>query len=92
MIDIKFEGKRSAAYDKDKLIGECDFDIYDRIWTINHTEVNPAYSGQGLAKKLLLCVVEAARKANCKINPVCSYVVNEFNRMPEYYDDVILKD
>lgn len=92
MIDIKFEGKRSAAYDGDTLIGECDFDVYDKIWTINHTEVNANYSGQGLAKKLLLCVVENARKSVCKINPVCSYVINEFERNPEAYSDVVLKD
>lgn len=88
MIEIKFEGKRSAAYDEDKLVGECCFEIDGNTWTANHTFVDKAYGGQGIAKKLLDCVVENARKNDAKIKAVCSYVVHEFEKNPELFKDV----
>lgn len=88
MIEIKIEENRSAAYDGEKFAGECCFEVRGKIWTLNHTFVDPSYGGQGIAKKLLDCVVENARKKGAKINPVCSYVVHEFEKNPELYADV----
>lgn len=88
MIEIKFERNRSAAYDGEKLAGECCFETSGGVWTLNHTFVDPSYGGQGIAKKLLECVVENARKDGAKIKAVCSYVVHEFEKNPEVYADV----
>lgn len=85
MIDIKFENNRSAAYDCNNLIGECDFEISNNIWTVNHTRVDQNYGGQGIAKKLVNCVVDNAVKQGVKIKPVCSYVVHEFEKNPQEY-------
>lgn len=74
-ITIVFEEgqNRSAAYDGDKLIGECEFIPTDNIWSITHTGVREAYGGKGIARMLVLKVIEAARSKGIKINPVCSY-------------------
>lgn len=90
MIEIKFEQNRSAAYDGEKLIGHCDFEIDQNIWVANHTFVEKEYAGQGIAKKLLQCVVKNATMQNAKIKPVCSYVVREFDKNPELYAAVKL--
>lgn len=90
MIEIKFEQNRSAAYDGEKLVGHCDFETAENVWIANHTVVDKEYGGQGIAKKLLLCLVENAVLQNAKIKPVCSYVAHEFEKNPELYQKVLL--
>lgn len=72
---IVFEGDqlRSAAYDEEALIGVCEFQSADGVWTITHTEVDPAYGGQGIARKLVMCVAEEADRAGVGLASVCSY-------------------
>ena len=48
--------------------------------TIDHTEVDVALRGQGVARKLLDAAVAWARQTGTKITPRCSYVVAEFAR------------
>mgnify|MGYP001861084076 CR=1 FL=1 len=73
MIKIKFETNKSVAYDDDKKIGECDFINQNDTWNIVHTEVNNEYQGQGIAKKLVECVIEAAKEKTKKVIAECSY-------------------
>lgn len=75
MIQIQFEREkqRAAAYDGAALIGCCEVQVSETTWTITHTEVDPSYGGQGIARKLVLCVVEQAKKEDAKVIPVCSY-------------------
>ncbi len=40
---------------------------------IDHTYVSPSLRGQGIARKLVLLVVEVARKEGRLIAPLCSY-------------------
>ena len=73
MIKIKFEENKSVAYDENKKIGECDFIEENNTWNIIHTEVDNTYQGQGIAKKLVECVIENAKKQNKNIIAYCSY-------------------
>lgn len=87
-IEIVFEAdcKRSAAYDGAKQIGECEFSVSGNIWIIAHTGVRPAYEGKGIAKKLVLKVIEEARKKNAKIMPLCPYAKRMMEGKEEYKD------
>ncbi|WP_008340088.1 GNAT family N-acetyltransferase [Alicyclobacillus acidocaldarius] len=58
----------------------------DGVWTIDHTVVDPAYQGQGLAAKLVDELVAMARERGVKLLPVCSYAVLRFRRRPDYAD------
>ena len=73
MIKIIFKENKSVAYDDDKQIGECDFIEEEDTWNIIHTEVNDAYQGQGIARKLVECIIENANKRNKKLVAECSY-------------------
>ena len=73
MIQYESSSNRSAAYDGDHEIGECCYSVSGNTWTIYHTEVVPAYGGQGIAKKLVMAVKEAADKAGAEIISTCSY-------------------
>ncbi|TKZ35961.1 GNAT family N-acetyltransferase [Brachyspira catarrhinii] len=75
MIKIEFreKEKKSIAYDLDKQVGECDFEETNDTWNITHTEVDSAYEGQGIAKKLVENVIQNARILNKNLKATCSY-------------------
>lgn len=75
MIKILFEieKERAVAYDDNKEIGECDFIEENDVWNIIHTGVNSKYQGQGIARKLVECVIKNAKENNKKIIAECSY-------------------
>ena len=90
-ISVVFEDAldRAAAYDRGKLIGECEFEPSDGKWVITHTGVREAYEGKGIARKLVLNVIESARAKGVKILPVCSYA-KKLMTGKEEFKDVIL--
>lgn len=75
MIKIIFEKdkQQAAAYDGEKTVGVCQINMAEGEWTILHTEVDPAYGGMGIARKLVMNVVERAGNEGAKVKPVCSY-------------------
>lgn len=54
--------------------------------TIDHTGVPREYEGRGIAAKLVNKAIADAREQGFKITPVCSYVVAQFRRHPEWAD------
>ena len=58
----------------------------DGTITVDHTGVPPAYEGRGIASKLVNKAVADARAQGFKIMPLCSYVVAQFRRHPEWAD------
>jgi len=58
----------------------------DGTITVDHTGVPPEYEGRGIAAKLVNKAVTDAREQGFKIMPVCSYVVAQFRRHPEWAD------
>ncbi|ELR68926.1 hypothetical protein C900_05619 [Fulvivirga imtechensis AK7] len=54
--------------------------------TINHTEVNPDYSGQGIASRLISSTVNYVREKGYKITPECSYAAAVFAKKQEFSD------
>ncbi len=77
MIEYVFEpqNQRSAAYYDGQLIGECVYQVRGNAWLIVHTEVAPAFGGQGIARKLVLMVADEAANEGIEVIPVCSYAV-----------------
>jgi predicted GNAT family acetyltransferase len=57
----------------------------DRI-TINHTEVDDAYEGQGLGSLLVRHMLDAARDAGLAVLPSCPFTANWMKRHSEYVD------
>lgn len=75
MITIEFNKQQSKAiaYDDTIKIGECAFLETNDYWNIIHTVVDNSYRGQGIARKLVDCVIENAKAYNKKIIAECSY-------------------
>jgi len=77
---------RSAAYDRGTQVGECEYSVSKDGWSIIHTGVREGYEGQGIARKMVLKIVEAARKEGVKIIPVCSYAKRMLEGRDEFKD------
>ncbi len=53
---------------------------------IDHTEVNPDFSGQGVGKKMVMDAVAFAREKNLKIIPLCPFAKSVFDKVEEIND------
>lgn len=75
MINIEFvkEENKAIALDDNIEIGECVFENLKYTWNIIHTGVDSKYQGQGIARRLVNCVIEEAKKYNKKLTADCSY-------------------
>ncbi len=85
MISIIFkqEEKKSVALDDNIEIGECTFEESENTWNIVHTGVGVNYQGQGIARKLVDCVIENAKKNNKSVIASCFYA----KRVLEKYEN-----
>ncbi|MET3732414.1 GNAT family N-acetyltransferase [Moheibacter stercoris] len=53
---------------------------------IDHTEVNPDFSGQGVGKKMVMDAVDFARANHIKIIPLCPFAKSVFDKEAEIRD------
>ena len=90
-ITIKYSAResRSVALFNDDIIGYCQYKEDNNVWSITHTVVKQEFGGRGIAKRLVLAIIEEARKNNKKINPVCSYAKKMMESSDEYKDVLI---
>ena len=80
------EKSRSAAYDDETCIGIAEVKESEGRWIITHTRVDPAYGGQGIARRLIEAVITEARSRGKKIAPLCSYAEKMMSGKAEYRD------
>lgn len=75
------------AIDEGNIAGEMFY-----IWSgddkiiIEHTEVDEAYGGQGIGKKLVLKSVDFARENKIKIEAECSFAQKVFDKTDDIKD------
>ncbi len=53
---------------------------------IDHTEVNPDFSGKGVGKAMVMEAVDFARSNNLKIIPLCPFAKSVFDKVAEIQD------
>lgn len=58
----------------------------DAKFIIDHTEVDTAFAGQGVGKKLLMQVVGFARDRQVTIVPLCPFARSVFEKLKEIRD------
>lgn len=56
---------------------------------IDHTEVNPEFSGKGVGKRLVMAAVEYARHQGIKILPLCPFAKSIFLKDKELHDVLV---
>lgn len=53
---------------------------------LDHTEVDDAYRGKSIGKKILMFTVEFARENNIKIIPLCPFAKSVFDKIDDIRD------
>lgn len=94
MIEIKQikDGTKGyfAAMDDNKTAGSIFYTFAGETKMIlDHTEVNDAYRGQSIGKKILIQIVEFARQNNIKIIPLCPFAKSVFDRTESIRDVLV---
>ena len=83
-IRKKENDHRFVLYDGEKEIGYLSYDVEDNgDWIAEHTVVDEAYGGRGLARKLVEALIDEAKQQEIRVRPVCSYVKKVFSADPE---------
>lgn len=88
------EGKGMFFIEKDgDIVAELTYTMKDNnIMTLDHSETEPGYTGQGFASGLVKHSVEYAREKDIKIDPLCEYAAKQFEKHPEYREVQITED
>jgi len=87
VIVVEFQHEQDCIYANDpsgNRIAEVTFPIVGGVADINHTYVDPAYRGQGVADQLLTAAVEQISSSGLKARPTCSYAIRWFAEHPQY--------
>ncbi|MFC5830465.1 GNAT family N-acetyltransferase [Nonomuraea insulae] len=69
-----------------KVAGFADYQLLPTKIVFTHTEVLPAYEGQGLAGKLVGHALQASADTGLRVVPTCPYVAKYIERHPEFKD------
>ncbi|HET7327952.1 MAG TPA: GNAT family N-acetyltransferase [Nocardioidaceae bacterium] len=70
----------------DEIGGWVDYEQSDEAITLVHTEVDPAFEGEGLGSKLARGALDEARSRRLPVLPVCSFIAGYIQRHDEYVD------
>jgi len=68
------------------LLSVCEYEIVDDRVVFTHTLVPPELRGRGIAEQMVRAGLDAARAAERKVVPACSYVEVFIKRHREYQD------
>ncbi len=58
----------------------------DKLWIIEHTEVDDSLRGEGVGNELVFEAVKKAREQGKKIIPLCSFAKSIFDKNEEIRD------
>lgn len=78
------ERSRYEAHDNGELLGVLTYHRTPGMVIFDHTEVEPAARGRGVASALSAVAVADARQDDVRVVPTCSYVRRWIEGHPEY--------
>ncbi len=71
---------------EDGKLAFAEYRLTGEVLSLPHVEADPALRGRGTAGRLMVGVLESARKRGLKVHPICSYAAAFIQRHPEYRD------
>jgi predicted GNAT family acetyltransferase len=80
------EEHRFELWRDDVRAGFVTYRLHDPVITFIHTEVDPAFSGEGLGARLATGALDSARERGLKVKPLCPFIASYIKRNPEYAD------
>jgi hypothetical protein len=90
-IELKLNNAGRGAFvieEDGARLAEMEIGIQNENLIVYHTEVTDALQGKGVASQLLDKMTTHARDNKLKVVPLCPYVLAQFKRHPEKYNDI----
>jgi uncharacterized protein len=76
----RYEGRIDGA-----LAGFAEYQLTDELIVFTHTEVDPAYEGQGVGSAIARWALDDVRDAGVrKVLPLCPFISGWIARHPDY--------
>ncbi|GAA5072579.1 hypothetical protein HNP84_003801 [Thermocatellispora tengchongensis] len=66
------------------LAGFAEYRLKDDRIVFTHTEIDPAFEGQGLGSRLAAAALDASRDTGLTVVPRCPFIARYIDRHPEY--------
>ncbi|MDM7855187.1 GNAT family N-acetyltransferase [Cellulomonas alba] len=86
-IQVHDAGDRYEARSPEgTLLGAAYYDLVGGSVAFTHTEVDPAYEGQGIAGVLVRAALDSVRASGRDVIALCPYVKAWIGRHPDYAD------
>ncbi len=79
--DARYEVRVDGA-----LVGSAAYRLDGATMTMTHTEVDPAYEGQGVGSTLVSEALDDVRRRGLRVRPLCWFVLRHIERQPAYQD------
>ncbi len=90
MADITFANNtaqhRYEIHSDGQLAGYCEYNVLTDALMFTHTEVLPAFEGQGIGSKLAKHVLDDTRAQGKHVIPVCQFIAGYLRKHPEYQE------
>ncbi|WP_300083023.1 GNAT family N-acetyltransferase [Propioniciclava sp.] len=80
------ERERFEVREGRRVIGWAAYQETARLIVFTHTEVDPAYEGQGIGSQLVRATLDHVRAQGMQVLPTCPFVSAWMGRHPEYDD------
>ncbi|RZI66644.1 MAG: N-acetyltransferase [Variovorax sp.] len=74
-----------------EVAGFADYRVEGTSVRFTHTEVRPAYEGQGIGKRLVAYALDDVRRSGRKVLPQCRFVAQYIARNEKEYGDLVVK-
>jgi uncharacterized protein len=72
-----------------RLVGHLRYTLHEGVITLIHTEVERAFAGRGLGRRLAKDALDDARARGLRVRPLCPFVVRFIRSHPAYQDLVV---
>lgn len=77
----RFELKKAGV-----VAAHTEYNLLEGAVLFTHTEVLPAYEGQGLGSKLARFALDDVRSRGLQVVPHCTFIAGYIRKHPEYLD------
>ena len=80
------EQARFEAFVGSERAGFTTYHAQPGLITLLHTEIDPAFEGQGIGSRFVAEILDDARRRDLHVLPICPFVRAFLQKNPEYAD------